>query len=257
VVVLIGLAFVTLSCDVVDLPQTGSVPDNGEGVQKLAGRTAVISAQTFAQAVVVILPAKDLQAIFEYGLPAPVCPSLGVELGSNTIGLTLEYGTGCPPTAFPLSSLEGTVEGTSYIVFNAFDFELEDVAVDGSSLSGSIAGGFTLAAETTSFTLTVTLFLSDGTKVAGSGSVRLDNQAGRITIEDADLTVVYPGGGSYAIVLRKVVCDPANSGRFVPTGGEATVVLEEDDQEPGERPFSLTFTNQTPIDGTVAIQPGS
>jgi len=270
--VLTFLAIQVVSCDAVNISpddsgvnggDDGTIPPPDDGgtdggdtaptLQDEAVQAAIDSAEAVAQAVAAILPTKDLQAIFEFGMQPPTCPSLGTELQANDILLTLDYGTGCGPDAYPQSLFEGIADGIAYIAFNAFDFEFGDFAVDGDALTGSVAGSFSLGAGAASFSVNLDLTIAGGGRVTGTASIEVDDATGAFVITEATLSVTAAEGDVFGVTLEGAMADPASAGSFVPEAGAAAVDLPPGDPQPSDTAIELEFTAQTPVDGTVTL----
>jgi len=214
------------------------------------------AADAIGQGVAAILPVKDLQAIFEGGLPLPACPTLGMEPDATTITLTLGYGSGCNPRLYPTSTFSGNIYGMAFIAVNAFEFECEDLLANGDALDGRIAGGFTRSDGGTVFSVNLDLILNDGTGVNGTATVQVHDITGIITVTNATVHVNTTAGMRVAIVFTDLLADAAKNGTFIPESGRATVELPGDGRTISGQTVTIEFTTQTPVDGTAVYLTG-
>ncbi len=202
------------------------------------------------------LPAAGLSAL--PGTPAepPVadsdCPSLTIDLGR----ITLDFGTdGCTPTPDWYVTYSGTIrfemdlDGTKLLL----TFDEFSTTPDGED-TVTVTGTAHLAANEDDDALTLDavldlLFDVDGETLAVAGSVALsmDANTGESMITTADVTITDEGGVTTTLEAGQVHFDSSGA----PDAGTLTLQLGAGGPHPVS--VAITFTEDTPIDGSVRI----
>lgn len=214
---------------------------------------AIRAAEIVGRSVAAIRPAKDLQAIFESGQSPPVCPDLVTELDGNDILLTLDYSSGCAPPPYPIT-FGGSVAGTSFIAFDAFDYTLTDLVVDGESFGGTIAGSFVVSASGATFTVNVDLTLDDGTSVRGTATVEVEDASGILRFTADAVIATTMSDQSISITFNGLVVDAVSHVNFIPEAGTANFVMPATNPDTTGTTVTIEFTSQTPGSGAVLEQ---
>jgi len=228
-----------------------STPTSDRDATGLAKAAAITAAKSVAGAVATIAPLKDLQAIFESGLAPPICPVMMIGDPASTLPLTLDYGSGCEPGAFPNVSITGTAVGEFFTAFNAFNMDLSSMSIDGEAIKGTISGSVTRSSGVADFFGSLEASVGDGDSVRGSLTVSVAEATGAITISTASLTVTNAGTDTQSVDLEATRIDPATSGSFTPGAGTAIV---NGSNNGNLVTHTIMFTPQTPLNGSVTVQ---
>ncbi len=204
------------------------------------------------------LPAAGLPAL--PGAPAeppvadPDCPSLTVDPGR----LTLDFGTnGCSPTpdwyvtysGMILFDMDMDLGGTNLLL----TFDEFSATPDGEDAL-TVTGTAHLAAneDDDAFTLDAVLdllFDVDGETLAVAGGVSLsvDANTGESVITEADVTITDESGVTTTLAAGQVHFDASGA------PDEGTVTLQLGAGGPHPVSVAITFTEDTPIDGSVLV----
>ncbi len=231
---------------------SSALPDNTPSAGLTAdeaGQIALGAAKAVAQSAAAVMPLKDLQAIFEFGMPPPACPVLDATVSSgNTLSIELNYGEGCRSSYFADSSLSGKARGVFYAGDYRFSMSFEELAVDGEAVTGSTGG----AVEPTSGDTAMRLELSAGSggvTVRGTANVTLESGGASMRISGERLTATTSDGKSYQLALREVLVTAAANPSLVPQAGIVEIV---DITQPSAPTLAtVQFAPQTPASGEV------
>ncbi len=226
----------------------GSSAPNGMDGDDADGNlsAAEVASQTAAaavKAVASILPVTDLQAIFEQGQSLPTCPTLELDPSGASIVLSLVYANGCTPARVAATSVfEGTVSGTAFISVNGFEFTMTDLAIDGQTLTGRIAGSFFTVDTGIDFAVNLNLVTASGLTIRGNATVAFNAGSGEFSIPESTLQAAMPSGDVVEITFSTTIVDARVSGSFVPFAGTATVEYLAASEEPLPQPEAVEFS---------------
>jgi hypothetical protein len=210
---------------------------------------AVDVAQGVAQVAAAITPLKDLQAIFEGGLPPPSCPVLEASVGANnTLNIELQYASGCHSNYFPDTVFVGAVKGVFYAARYEFDVSFEDMSVRSEQLAGTTSGSVQSSGDTTTFLLNLKAS-KHGTLLHGVTTLTLDCASGTMTFS-GDLQVVV--GAPLALALRDVRVSTRENAGILPDQGS---VLFMDASAMARGPLAtVRFHAQTPLSAEAIVE---
>ncbi len=196
-------------------------------------------------AVFAVLADADAPGLGEGPIAGGDCPVITFDEGQ----ITLDYGDGCSPILYPDSTFSGSVTGTLDVDEGMVDLTFEDFTVDGESVSGHVAFSYQSADGVSTLEGEVDLTFDDDETVTGDMTVEIDQTTGEITIVTAELVFTY-GEFTDEVTLTNVHIDYAENGNFLPDAGTAAITLDE---PPPPVTLTVTFTSQTPVDGTVTV----
>ena len=176
------------------------------------------------------------------------CPAFSLDDGE----IILDYGDGCSPSLYPESTFSGAVSGSVDRGAGTVSVTFEDFMIDGEAVDGTVTFGYSRADGMSTLEAQVDLVFSDeggDIGVTGEATVVIDETTGEITITYADL-VISDSDQSDTVVLEDVHSDFASNGNFLPDAGTASIHWDE---PPPPVTMTITFTDQTPVDGSVLI----
>jgi len=215
--------------------------------QQESVETTVATVQDLASVMAVLLYAAAGEGVDD-GIGGSDCPVFSLDNGQ----LVLDYGEGCTPALYPESTFSGSVSGELNVSERTATLTFDDFAIDGDSVDGTVTLSYTRDNGISTIEAEVDLAFDDGRSevtTTGELTVVIDESTGEITITYGDL-VIADQSGSDAVILENVHSDVASNGNFLPDAGTATITWEE---PPPPVTMVITFTDQTPVTGTVLI----
>ncbi len=183
------------------------------------------------------------------------CPQVSFSASTLQAQLLLSFGTdGCSGAATGGQTVQGAVEATVTRATRSAAITFTDLQYNSQAITGGL--GVTLrAAPDEAIVLDGTCNISTarlGT-VAGNITVAM-TAAGVMTIRTGEVAVAG-ATASYQVTLTDVVVDPVTNGNFIPQSGSARfVVPSEGGPGPTQLTVVVTFTSQSPVNGTVQVQ---
>jgi len=227
--------------------EAAAVTQNTDFVERVAG--------TFATLAAADLPPLTGGPVVE-PVPVPTCPTLAITVGR----IVIDFGTnGCVSTLYPDITYSGAIqadvnvqERTLVLTFNELGVQLEGLGL--LTVTGTADGaanqddGMILLGATLEL-----VFHADATTLAVAGDLTFnaDLTTGEMVIMTADLTTTDETGQTNVLELSQVHLDPAEHGNLVPDSG--TVNLRLGTEGPGSVSIVITFSENTPIDGSVFV----
>ncbi len=181
--------------------------------------------------------------------PSTGCPTVSIEQGAATV----DFGDGCTPALYPDTTFAGSMtvqvndDQTVTITFN-------DLAVDGETINGTAVASISEEGDLVIVEADVNVTITSGNQTftyTGVITVEVNMVTGEVFIPTADLEATDESGDTYAIILTDVHSDPVNNVNFLPDSGTATIVMGT--EGPGALTMEITFTENTPTDGTVLV----
>lgn len=185
------------------------------------------------------------------------CPIVSTVASQTELTVTFDYGDGCTNGLYGDEVVAGQVTGTLAIVARTVMLEFVDFAIGEDEVVGTIS--IALSGEGSAATLTgdVDITTGDGGSVVGSITFAFTIETGVVIITDATLEVKAGGSSdTYEVTATNLVIDPSGNGNFIPESG--TVAFEVPNTAPGGGTIAIvvTFTSQSPVDGTVQVKVG-
>jgi hypothetical protein len=181
------------------------------------------------------------------------CPSVSLLMPDpQSLTVNLEFGIeGCSGPATGGYTVSGSVNITISRGTQAASVVFDDLALDNQAVTGSVTAS--LERSDDAVTLTGTCDIATAQVGSAEGSITVEiTTAGLITITTADATL-STGSATYDVALANVVLDPLNNGNFWPESGTATFEVPNDGPGPDTLTVVVTFSDQTPVDGTVQV----
>jgi hypothetical protein len=181
------------------------------------------------------------------------CPAVTlVSTAPQSVMMKLDFGaTGCSSTATANQTVSGAVKISMTRGTRTASIEFESLTVSGKAITGTVSA--TLATMTNGVRMTGTCDIMTAQVGSASGSLTVEiTKDGLITLTTGDVTV-SDGTTSYAVALAGIVCDSINNGNFLPESGTATFEVPNEGRGPATLTVVVTFTSQTPVDGTVQV----
>ncbi len=177
----------------------------------------------------------------------PECPTLSLE-GTQ---LAIDYGDGCSPTLYPDSTVSGSIAGEINLAGRTITFTLNDFSIDEQTIDGTVEASVSQQGDLLILETTVNVTFSDAEQTVtytGDVTAELDLVTGELFIPSADVAATDQAGDTYAVEVDDVHIDLVE---VLPDSGTVTVILGT--QGPGALTVAVTFTEQTPTNGTVLV----
>lgn len=185
-----------------------------------------------------------------------VCPVVTASFADGVTSLTLDFPDGCFNAYFGDTPLSGSVSLTFDISSRAYDVTFNDLSTGDETVTGTL--GLDLTREGLRLTLVGNMNISTtgvGT-VVGTLSLRFDVNAGTITIVDGSLTLTDEDGVSQAVTVTDLLFRPRDNASFIPEAGTITFQIADVGLGLGTQTVTITFDDQSPVDGTVDVTIG-
>ncbi len=183
------------------------------------------------------------------------CPVGTVTVEGGVFTITLDYGDGCTNEFYGDNPASGSVSliydsNTQSVSIEYLDLMIDDRAVDGSlDLQFASDGSFRTLVGSIDLT-------TDSGAVGGTLNVRFGLLLNSITINSATLTLTDTEQTSFIITVDSLVIKPVANGSFIPTSGTITFEVPNDGPGPDTLTVVVTFSNGSPVDGTVSVTVG-
>ncbi len=181
------------------------------------------------------------------------CPSVSLLMPDpQSLTVNLEFGIeGCSGPATGGQTISGSVNITISRGTQSASVVFDDLALDDQAVTGTVTATLEKTDAAVTFTGTCDITTAQVGSTEGSITVAITT-AGLITITSADATL-STGTATYDVALANVVLDPLNNGNFWPESGTATFEVPNDGPGPDTLTVVVTFSEQTPVDGTVQV----
>jgi hypothetical protein len=196
----------------------------------------------------------DLNTIAQTGVFG-TCPEISFNASAASASIIFDFGdAGCSGPATGNQTVSGSLGLTITRGARQAVIESEQLTIAGKTVSGRL--DVVLSSDSGSVTLT-----GAGTiATAGVGSVSGDftlviGADGTLTLDTANLNVT-DGTQSLAAELEGLVSDPVGNGNFIPESGTATFDIPNEGPGPATVTIVVTFTADTPVNGTVNVKIG-
>jgi len=194
----------------------------------------------------------DLNGDGQFG----TCPVGTVVVNADFFSITLDYGDGCTNEYYGDDVASGSVlfeydRNAQSVMLEYVDLMVADRSVDG-SLDLQFASGEGFRTLNGSIDLTT----NTGT-VSGSVDMRFGLALSTITINSATLSLVDTAQTSYLVTMNSLVIRPVANGSFIPESGTITFEVPNDGAGPDTLTVVVTFSNLSPVNGTVSVKVGS
>jgi hypothetical protein len=189
----------------------------------------------------------------EWGASYGTCPHVAFASGTVAAVAYIDFGGGCSSPATAQDVVRGAVDLMFHRDSGIADIDTDPYAPlfwDDRAISGSLDALLT--------------WLDNGIRMSGpcqlntdgigstSGELTVDlDRAGTLTFTSTGSLAVSNGTARYAPTVSAAIVDPIASGNFVP--GSGTVTCEVQVDESTSDTITITFTAQTPLDGTVLV----
>ncbi len=181
------------------------------------------------------------------------CPAVSLLMPDpQSLRVNLEFGIeGCSGPATGGQTVSGSVSITISRGTKSASVAFDDLALDDQAVTGTITA--TLEKTDAAVSLTGTCDITTAQVGSATGTITVQiTTAGLITITTGDVTL-STSTATYAVALANVVLDPINNGNFWPESGTATFEVPNDGPGPDTLTVVVTFSSQTPVDGTVQV----
>jgi hypothetical protein len=185
-------------CGTAGVPRADGSADGGVDHEQ-AKLIAQESAKAVGLALLAARPAADLQAIYEAGLPHPVCPQTQPDFNGDHIDLSLDYGTGCVATYASGPEFAGRLSGSYTASTHTFDLTLENVQSIAGLLEGTVSGRVEPNVVEQTFYVSVIANLS-GWSIQGTAIAEVELAEARLRITQAQL--LSTRAGRYNVTLN-------------------------------------------------------
>lgn len=200
-----------------------------------------------------ILPLLDAAGSLQVAAETPDCPALEAAVDGSSVSASIDYGAGCNPVLFPDADVSGSVSGSITLGTSAtLAAEFDSLVVNDRSLDGSMQGEFMRSGGLTSIAVDLTLATADG-RLSGSARIQIEESLSLITIEEASFELENAEGESATVTMSHVIVNYRGNGNFYPQSGTATIEFPNDGRGAETISVEVTFTEQTPVDGTVIV----
>ena len=185
------------------------------------------------------------------------CPATEVSFSSECalVATTHDYGSGCTTDSFAGATISGSViVCRTGAAFDGIAVVFESLSIGGTTITGSVTLTFTDdMTDGAALEGTIDLATSTGGSVQGSILFTYEFTDGTLVIPEAELAFNAAGGDSYAATIDGVEMDPVDHGSFIPQAGTLTFDIPNDGLGPDTVTMVVTFTAQSPVDGTVDV----
>jgi len=185
------------------------------------------------------------------------CPAITLTLSNSAFSATFDFGDGCTPDLYPDVTFSGSVTGT--LTFNPFSVDLTytDFSNGERSITGTASHDITVTSgsATVNFDSIISFENDLGETLAGTTSWNVNFTTGLITIETIDGEGEDVSGDAFTLDAQTLVIDVPGNGNFVPESGTATIVVTDVGLfgQTTQSTIVVTFSEQTPVDGTVTV----
>ena len=181
------------------------------------------------------------------------CPQVSFVRSETTAIININFGAGCSGPATAGKTVSGALNVNVTRQSRSAVFQFVSLTVDGHSISGTASA--TLAPTADGVTLTGTCDITTGAgEVSGNFTAHITS-TGVLTL-DAQNLLFASAAATYQVTLASVVIDPTGNGNFVPESGSASVTVPNESGA-GTVTLTITFSSQTPVNGTVQVTVGS
>lgn len=249
----VAALFFTAGC-----PATGSgaAPVELTDMQKQAVEDGMKQLIAVVEAQQAGLPATD-QLDLSDGATIGTCPAVSLTIVEGMLQFVLDYGDGCMNDVHGDDVLRGILAVTANAVGRTFSMVFDEISVDGRSVDGVIDLLFARSEASGSAEATFNVTTSEVGTAEGALTVVVGPEQGAIAWESGAYTVTKLDATTYEATCEQVTFHPLTNGNLFPDGGSATFVVPNDGVGPETLTIAVTFSEQTPVDGTVQVAVGS
>ncbi|MFH0981155.1 MAG: hypothetical protein V2A79_06425 [Planctomycetota bacterium] len=185
------------------------------------------------------------------------CPVITFTHEGSVTTVVFDFGEGCLNELYGDVPYAGTITGTFNTDTREATLVLDEFAIDGQSISGSVTLARTADPDDgNTWVGTVDLTSTETGSVEGTAVVSFDLDTGIITIPEATMTITDPSDTAYEVSVADLVFDPADNGNYVPESGTLSFEMPNEEGGPDTVTVVITFDSQSPVDGTVQVEVG-
>jgi len=182
------------------------------------------------------------------------CPVVTTTLDADFFTITLDYGAGCTNEYW-----EDAASGSVYFEYDrnvqSVFLEYTDLVLRDHNITGTLDLQFASGEGFRTLTGSIDMTTASGS-VSGSVDMRFGLLLNTITINSATLTLTDNDATSRTITVDSLVIKPVSNGNFIPESGTMTFEVPNSGPGPETLTVVVTFTNRSPVDGTVSVSVG-
>ncbi len=237
-----------------------SVPTDGIPVDAISAEAKQVVEDVAAQftptaeAVAVLLDA--LESIdFDGENTFEGCPTVTTTVAAGVFAITIDYGEGCIREFYGEDPASGSVTMSFDSQQQMLSFVYTDLVIGGRAVSGTLELALASEGDARNLAGAIDIVTNSGT-VVGTIDLSLSLVEGSITFSEATLTLTDSEGTSIAVAVDSVAIKPIDHASFIPESGTMTFEVPNDGLGPETLTAVVTFSSQSPVDGTVTVTVG-
>jgi hypothetical protein len=184
------------------------------------------------------------------------CPAVRLDVGPQGAVIVLDYGDGCTSALYGSAVVSGTVSAALNPTGGTLMVTLDAFTIDDRTMDGTLTETRQSDDGETTLLLAVDLTISDLGRMLGEVTAAFDINAQVIRIPSGLLNLEDLDGGTLVVAIDDLILDPKNNGNFIPESGTVTIDVPNEGPGPEIIPVTVTFSEDSPVDGTVTVSVG-